>query len=660
MSAPITLLGFVLVLLLNLLAASASAVDVLTQHNDNQRTGANLNETVLTPANVQAGFGWLYSRSVDGQIYAQPLYVEGVNIPGKGRANVVFVATANNWVYAFEAGALGSPVPFWYKHLGPAVPVRAIIPSPPFNIDPVIGIIATPAIDLDSNTLYVVAKTLKDGLFRQQLHALALETGDEKFGGPVDIKADNFVPRNQLNRPGLLITRGSANNIVWIAFGSHQDQLPWTGWVFAYNARSLLHMAHFKVTDPGQQGGIWQSGQGLAADNEGNVYFMTGNGDFNADQGGHNYGMSFVKLGLRNNGLSVLDWFTPHNWRALGAPNVGDDDLGSGGPLILGNSPALIGGGKEGVLYLLNKDNMGHFRRSSSACPADCQIVQRFRATGLSGCPSTSNATFHIHGAPVYWRSGNTDNIYVWAESDKLLQFQRTGLLGIFFNTTPFAMSKLCDPPGMPGGILSISASSGDQNSGVLWASLPLQGDANSTVVPGVLKAFDAANVSKELWTSEMHPSRDHVGDFAKFVAPTVAKGLVYLATFSNQLKVYGLLPPAPPPPIHLVLSIEPNPTINSQSTSPKISSHVVIHAKNADLQNAPDINGLTVTIDDVQVGTTGSPGFDYTFVLKRFGSGRFRYVVYPKIEVSGPGYFTADLIYNGDDEVWMSYTPNR
>lgn len=512
-----------------LVSVSMSAqVSVLMQHNDAARTGANLAETVLNVSNVNVTqFGKLFTRSVDGQMYAQPLVVSNVNIPGKGARNVVFVATMHNSVYAFDADDPAANSPYWSVNLGPSVPSQDTGTG---DIQPEIGITATPAVDPSSNTIYVVAKTKESGSYLHRLHALDLSSGQEKAPGPVLISAS--VPGNgdgnnggvisfnhlvQLNRSALLLLNGR----LYVAFGSHGDKSPAHGWILGYDAATLQRTAVFNSTATGWLGTIWQAGQGMAADAAGYLYLITGNGAFNYSTGGQDLGQSFVKLSTPN--LTVVDWFTPYNYANL---NAVDFDLGASGPLLIPGTNLLVGGGKESVFYLLDRSQLGHFNAGG-----DTQIVQSFTA-----------GAGHIHGSPVYWNGPGGPFIYLWSEQDRLKQFR----FGSVFQTTPVATSDMTVPPGMPGGMLAISAAGNAPGSGILWAAHPL-GDSNPATVPGILRAFDAADVGTELWNSLENAPRDDVGNFAKFCAPTIANGKVYMATFSNRLVVYGLSPTACP-----------------------------------------------------------------------------------------------------------------
>ncbi len=336
-----------------------------------------------------------------------------------------------------------------------------------------------------------------------------------------------FQPLYQLNRPGLLLLNGE----IYIAFGSHGDIGPYHGWVLAYNASTLAQTAVFNTTPNGSEGAIWQGGQGLVAD-VANIYFMTGNGTFNANAGGTEYGDSVVKLATLS-GLSVSDYFTPDNQGAL---NQSDLDLGSGGPILLPQTTSIVGGGKDGILRLIDTAGMGGYNSSFNA------DLQEFQAT--SGI---------IMIGPVYWNSpSNGPVLYLWGPGDHLKAFE---FLNGSFQTTPISQSSVTSPSGNSNAAaLSLSANASTSGTGIVWASVSYSGDSNQQTVPGILRAFDATNLTTELWDSKQNVARDDVGNYAKFAPPTVANGKVYLATFSNQLLVYGLLPP----PVLSLISISP------------------------------------------------------------------------------------------------------
>jgi hypothetical protein len=511
-----------------------SGVDVLTQHNDTGRSGATLNETTLntTDVNVKT-FGKLFTRPVDGQIYAQPLYVSALHIPHKGTHNVVFVATMHNSVYAVDADDPRASTPLWQVTLGASIPITNADfggrYGPYRDISVEIGIVSTPVIDRATDTIYVLAANRdSDGRYVHRLHALDLGTGAEKFGGPVGTQGSvpgrgvssldgivTFDNKQQVQRAGLLL----ANGLVYVAFGGYADTDPYHGWIFAYDARTLQRRAIFNDTPNGAEGGIWQAGWGPAADASGHVYVATGNGDWDASRREANYGDSYLKLSPT---LAVDDWFTPWNQADL----LDDQDLGATGLMLIPGSRLLVGGDKQGTLYLLRQDAMGHYNRHG-----DTQIVQRFQATKGP-----------IHGGTVFWDGPSGAQVYVWSANDGLKAFSLSS--GIF-QTTPASQSTVTIPPnGFPGGMLALSANGSTAGSGIVWALCPYSGDASTGAASGILRAFDASDVSKELWNSRQDASRDDVGTFAKFNTPTIANGKVYVPTFSGYLAVYGLLPP--------------------------------------------------------------------------------------------------------------------
>jgi hypothetical protein len=522
---------------------ASPAVAVLTQHNDLSRTGANLNETLLNTNNVNMKqFGLLYTRPVDDQIYAQPLIMTNVNLPGNGTHNLVIVATVNDSVYAYDADDPGVTAPYWHTNfLGPNVVA-------PKNTDMTgacgggyqdfsghIGIVGTPVIDPATSTIYLVARTLENGrTFVQKLHALDLATGHERTNSPVIITATSigngdgsingvitFDPQKQNQRPALALVNG----IVYIAWSSHCDWGPYHGWVIGYDAGTLQRSVVYNDTPSGYQGGIWMSGQAPAADSEGNLYLSVGNGSvgaFGDPRDVINRGESFLKLTPSGGTLQVSSWFTPYNYQALEA---GDVDLGSAGILLIPGTTLAFSGGKEGRSYLVDRDNMGGL----SFANTDTNIVQSFMVT-----PN------QIHGGAVWWDGPNASYGYTWPSAVQLQQYRFDRTSGKFVLPAQ-ATSPTSAPNGQPGGMLAVSANGSDPASAIVWAVHQLNGDANQSVRPGILHAYGAGNVGHELWNSQQLAVRDAVENFAKFCPPTVANGKVYLATFSNRLNVYGL-----------------------------------------------------------------------------------------------------------------------
>ena len=526
--------------LFGLSSPSLSQVAVTTQHNDTSRTGQNLNETVLNTSNVNVNtFGKLFSLPVDGQIYTQPLYVPNLNVQGKTR-NVVYVATQHNSVYAFDADDPTQPTPLWQISLGTPVPGQDICTitgdtnpddCPYLDINTEIGVTSTPVIDSSTGIMYVVAKTKNnsDSSYHFFLHALDIKSGIEQLGGPAEITGQvsgsgagsiggvlAFAPVFHLQRPGLLLLNG----VIYIAFGSVGDIGTWHGWVMSYDATTLQQTTIFCVTPNGTDGGIWEGGQGLVADSTNHIYLMTGNGTFDANVSGTDYGDSFLKMST-STGLSVSDYFTPSNQASLFS---GDVDLGSGGPVAIPGTSLLVGIGKDMLFRVVDSTNMGQF---NSGFDND---VQQFTASLTS-----------YFGAPVYWNSSNNGPVvYLWGPQDFLKAYK---FVGGQFQTTPVTQSIVQNSTGFSNSApLSVSSNSSLVGSGIVWSSASFSGVATGPAVPGIMRAFDASDLTNELWDSKQNAARDDVGNYAKFSPPTIANGKVYLATFSNQLVVYGLL----------------------------------------------------------------------------------------------------------------------
>lgn len=496
----------------------AGGTAVWTAQYNSSRTAENVTETTLTTANVNTKqFGLLFSRQVDGLIYAQPLYVPGVKISGKS-ANVVFVATMNNSVYAFDADVPSKTQPFWQINLG--TPLQIVTGGT--YIGPQIGILSTPVIDVAWNMMYVVSLTVQDGVCVYSLHAIDLSYGTEQFGGPVVIQgyvpgtafdAHNgdlaFNSNNVMQRPGLLLYNGT----IVIGFGALAENYGYHGWVFSYDAHSLLQTSVWCTSPNGTKGGIWQSGHGIASDANG-MYFITGNGS--TGQGDHS--SEFVHL----NGTKA-DYFVPSHYNAL---DNNDWDLNAGGPLLIPNTQLLLGGGKTGTIFVLNRTNLGGYASGNT------QIVQNFQAT--NGCATTGTKSCDELHHYAYWHLGSPQPLlYVWPMNESLSSYAFNGTT---FNTTPVAQNAAVS--NFPGGQLAVSSNGNKPGTGILWALMGTQ-DATAGPVPGMLRAFDALTLA-ELWNSNMNPA-DNAGLLSKFTLPTVADGKVFVATFSNLLNVYGL-----------------------------------------------------------------------------------------------------------------------
>jgi hypothetical protein len=529
-----------IVLAVSILTLDAQ-VSVTTWHNDIARTGQNLSETVLTPSNVNATqFGKLFSQTVDGFVYAQPLYLPAVTIAGASH-NVVFVATQHDSVYAFDADSNGGADahPLWFASLlttaHGATAGATAVPSADLGTDivPEVGITGTPVIDPSTGTLYVVSKTLEGGLFIQRLHALDVTSGAEKFGGPAIITATVSGTGNgssggtivfdsewENQRPGLLLLNG----IVYIGFAAHGDNGPWHGWILGYNAATLAQTGVFCSSPNGTGSGFWMSGAGLAADQlnpttqpYGRMFVPTGNGDYNATKPYTNsmdFGDSDLNLNLANGAPIITDEFTPY---LQSQDDAEDGDVASGGLVVLptqttGSVPHLaVQSGKNGWLYLLNRDNMGGYSTTTD------NIVQEITwAVGETGVWST----------PAYWNG----NVYYWGVNDSLKSFALTnGQL----STNP---TKSSEGYGFPGSTPSISANGATQ--GIVWS---VDSEAYSTPGPAILQAHNASNVADTLYSSRTNLTRDNPGPAVKFTVPTIVNGKVYVGA-QYQVSVFGLL----------------------------------------------------------------------------------------------------------------------
>jgi hypothetical protein len=549
---------------------SASGQNVLMQHNDLKRTGWDAGETILTQSNVSGGtFGKIFQVTVDDQTYSQPLVVNNVNINVSGGThngihNVVIITTVNNSVYAFDAddGTL-----CWHVNLTFNPPTFRPIQNSDMSISNTsgacgglglyddfagkMGIVGTPAIDVVNGIIYVVARSVggvvagqagQGGTFVQYLHALNLTDGSEKNNSPAAINntiaitsngiTTHFDPWLNNQRPALLLYNG----VVYISWSSHCDWGDYHGWIIGYNANSLTEVYKYNVTAEGSKGGIWMSGQGPSVDDAGHIYAAIGNGTVGkADGSDPNYpanrGESVIKL--NPDLMTLVDFFTPNDFQYL---NDQDLDYGSAGVLLIPNTDLSLSGSKEGFLYLVNTNNMGHTLNDNNP-PELPQLLD-------------VNVDFgekEIHGSPVYFMDDKSkEYIYAWASDGYLKQFpllRQVPADNSLFDLNNITLGNTKLPTGGPGAMLSVSSNGSLAGTGILWVSHPFQGDGK-TNTQGILQAFDATDVSHELWNSNLNALRDSIGTFAKFVPPTIANGKVYMAQFSNNLKVYGLNAP--------------------------------------------------------------------------------------------------------------------
>jgi hypothetical protein len=536
--------------------AQGILVGVYTYHNDNMRTGWNARETALSHATVGSEqFGKLWSRPVDGQVYAQPLYMPALDMGAAGIRNVVLIATEHNSVYAFDADTGGS-APLWQAPLGPSVPTQEMVRRDPGDLNlnpdpcpdiegPEYGITGTPVIDPATQTLYVVAKTLEDRRQLYRLHALDLRTGQNRPGWPVEIHGSVagdgggsvngqilFDPVLQLQRAGLLLLNGR----VVIAFGSHCGFKinRYHGWIFSYNTADPTEPPLVFNTTPEKSpgaheeaaGGIWQGGFGPAADEKGNIYFVTANGLFNADLGGRNVGDSFVRLSTEDGTLTFTpdpaNFYTPNNERHLDQYNL---DLGSGGAMLLPDQWAasmprlLVGAGKDGIIRLLNRDFLGgHHGRPTSLRRGHDEAVHQVEV----GWP--------FLGGPAYWEGPDGNHIFYMGLRDRLRRFRLvSGVNGrtLLFTSSESAHAFTAYPPSTP----VVSSSGRTAGTGIVWV-LRREDDT--------LRAFSAEDLTIELWNSRRNAADRLDGRVVKFTVPIVANGKVFAAT-KTAVVCYGL-----------------------------------------------------------------------------------------------------------------------
>lgn len=578
---------------------AAAQVSVTTYHNDNSRTGQNLNETVLTPANVNVSqFGWLYSGSanLDSWAAAQPLYVANVTIGGASH-NVVYIATLANSVYAFDAD---SGQELWYQNYGPATPFDNVCLDSNYAISPSAGagIVGTPVIDSVGGIIYFVTKTGNGNAstpWALYLHAVDFTTGIDEAGSPVLIVppsgSTTLIPQYQMNRPALLLNNGT----VYVALGSTGckglksfPKINNHGWVFGYNTLGLTQPPNFYVTSPTtNNGGIWQSGAGPASDSSDNVYFETADGVFDQDLGGADFALSVLQL---TSDLAYQDFFTPYNWATELEPN--DLDLSSVGPLLLpdpqpGPYPHLmIATGKNEEIYLINRDSMGGFCSSCTNATLNTNIIQDVPPPPfLSGCLGNAPALTCRYGGPSYWNN----NIYFSEVPGPLTAYSLTDSSnGVAVSALPTSQS-----PTTYQGSGSPSISANGTSNAILWTITWGNGAPGKS--PGTLRAFDATNLQTQFYAGSLSAGGSY-GFVPSFVTPTIANGKVFVAS-ENQFMVYGLLSP---------LTVTAG---NNQSAYVGTALPVPLSVQAINSYTGQPVQGATVTFTATPAGGTfGSP----------------------------------------------------
>ena len=521
------------------LARAQSPQPVLQRGYNPSVTGANLTEIVLNVSNVNSStFGLLFTIPVDDFIYAQPLYVPNVAIANQGTHNVVYVATMSVTLYALDAE---SGDQLWSLNLAALIPEATPIPVAKYvfngnqNITNNLGILSTPVIDPATNYLYVVTGTVENNAMVYRLWAVDIEDGSQPFGSTViegSYKGVLFNARYQTQRVSLAL----AGDQVVLGFGAVEAETDndfYAGWVMGYDKGTLMQSGAFATLTTAQGGGVWQSGRPPAVGSGGYAFVYVGNAyTKNAYDGVHNFSESALKLNPAT-GMKLTDWFTPSNWISL---DGGDQDLASSGPLIIPGTNLLAGGGKAGEFYLLDKSNMGKFHSSDA-------VVQEFPMGPFRGGPVYWNRAPSV-GAPLIYNSSYNSYIESFA-----------------FNGSSFASTPTDTGTQQiiwPGGVLALSAWGSRHDTGIIWANLPTGTTSPNEVptVPGALYAFNAEDLSQELWDST--GSGQGFGNYAKFVPPLVANSRVYMATFSNQVAVYGLLSSYTLAPDSLVFPTQP------------------------------------------------------------------------------------------------------
>jgi len=551
----------------------ADNVPIWTRAMNNLRSNSNLKETILNTGNVNKNkFGKLFSRKVEGHVYAQILYIPNLTMPQTGKShNVMFVATMGNNLYAFDADDETRTEPLWKRNFGNPLPIQdATIGAPSehcavyTDIHVEVGIVSTPVIDQSTNTIYLVSVTKESQtpyVVRHRLHALDITTGQSRPNSPVIIEGQypgtgdgsvngiiTFTSLTQNQR--LSLTLADDGNI-YLGFGSYCTMPIYHGWLFGYDKTSLKRTLVWCTTPSRKEGSIWQSGLGLIYEKP-YLYAISANGYWAE---GTDWGNSYLKIdptkidaqGLLISGLGgnagVVDYFTPYNWEELWMLDL---DLGTAGPLIIPGSNCLFGCSKQGYCYVVDKNNMGHHSDTKN------NNIQYFKPNPNSGTDYPT-LTMGTHGALTAWQGGGKTRVYVWPNTDVLKAFtfvhdgQGKGQIDLD-NVEKAPVYDPNIPVGFPGGMLHLSANGNDPNTGILWAIHSTDGSANRLIRGGVLHAYDANDISKELWNSNQVPCRDALGNIVKFNHAVVTNGKVFVPSMPEEghrfstIHIYGLM----------------------------------------------------------------------------------------------------------------------
>ncbi len=597
-----------------LLAQTYTPVTVPTWRYDNTHAGQNTHETALTPGNVNVKtFGKLFSLSVDSTVYAQPLYVPALKMSDGLVHNVLFVATENDSVYAFDADSNGgsNAKPIWYASMcgtahgagAGAVAIPAFKYTGSYDVSPTIGVTGTPVINPATNTIYLVAQSMEGSVFHTRLHALNILNGEERPGSPVEVAAT--VDGNGLGSSNGKITFTTIpenqrtaldyyNGYVYFGFSAHGDIGDWHGWLFAYNATTLRQSAVLNLSPNDHGAGIWESGAGMPIDEDapgGRMFLATGNGalsHYPPFEAGQDLSMSVLDFSLANGGLKPTDGFSSFNEVTL---NEGDYDQGSGGVLMVpdqqGTHPhILVQAGKEGRILVLNRDNLGGYDPNQSSNLNALQDIPGELAGGM-------------WATPAYWNG----NVYFWAEFDVPKLFKlNSGVM----DTAPSSKSNIETDFPSP----TFSVSSNGAQDGVAWA---VKADQFNTDGPAVLYAWDGNDLTTPIYASDTDAARDSAGTATKFSIPVVTDGKVYVVTY-GEIDVYGLLNGQP---IAAAPEITPDGGTFSKSQSVTLSSKTpsaqifyTLDGTTPTPASTPYTDPVTVSSDATLMAMASAPGF--------------------------------------------------